>query len=86
MLLGMMEDMVVGVADMAHVSFRITLASDPENIMPVIIGNRWGLWAIDAYFSQWVIRGSENSESIVRHSVLHCWNIAGPNKNQPDQK
>ena len=28
-------------------------------------------------------RGSENSESHAGHSVLHYWNIAGPNKNQP---
>ena len=46
---GMMEDMVVGVADLAHVSFRITLASDPENITPVIIGNRWALLVIKLY-------------------------------------
>ena len=46
---GMMEDMVVGVADLAHVSFRITLASDPENITPVIIGNRWAVLVIKLY-------------------------------------
>ncbi len=31
-------------------------------------------------------RGYENSKSHAGHSVLPCWNIAGPNENQPDRK
>ena len=31
-------------------------------------------------------RGSKNSASHAGHLVLHCWNIAGPNENQLDQK
>ena len=39
--MGMLEDMAVGVADLAHVTLRVKMADSADDIMPVIVGNRF---------------------------------------------
>ena len=40
--MGMLEDMEVGVTDLSHVVFKVTQASKPDDVMPVVTGSRWG--------------------------------------------
>ncbi|KAK2184836.1 hypothetical protein NP493_251g03006 [Ridgeia piscesae] len=40
--MGMLEDMEVGVTDLSHVVFKVTQASKPDDVMPVVTGSRSG--------------------------------------------